>query len=119
MQSITALAHLKSCVIYMVDPSEQCGYNIFEQIHLYNTIKPLFKNKPVLVIFNKNDIKRVEELTADKRKAVEQWIKENDLMTMETSTLNKVGIEEAKVRACELVMNVKQSIPEKYRVKSE
>jgi nucleolar GTP-binding protein len=28
MQSITALAHLKSCVIYFVDPSEQCGYSV-------------------------------------------------------------------------------------------
>jgi nucleolar GTP-binding protein len=27
MQSITALAHLKSCVLYLIDPSEQCGYS--------------------------------------------------------------------------------------------
>jgi len=59
MQSITALAHLKSCVIYFVDPSEQCGYSVTEQVHLYNTIKPLFKNKPVVVAFNKSDLKRV------------------------------------------------------------
>ena len=59
MQSITALAHLKSCVIYMVDPSEQCGYSVLQQIHLFHTIKPLFKNKPVLVVFNKTDLKKV------------------------------------------------------------
>lgn len=70
MQSVTALAHLKSCVIYMVDPSEQCGYSVLEQIHLYNTIKPLFKNKPILVLFNKCDVKKVKDLTPDKQKAI-------------------------------------------------
>ncbi len=32
MQSITALAHLKSCVLYFVDLSEQCGYTIEAQV---------------------------------------------------------------------------------------
>lgn len=93
MQSITALAHLKSCVIYIVDPSEQCGYSVLEQIHLYNTIKPLFKNKPVLVAFNKSDLKTVADLPSDKQQAIKQWIDENNLPTIEMSTLNKVGIE--------------------------
>ena len=87
MQSVTALAHLKSCVVYIVDPSEQCGYSILEQIHLYNTIKPLFKNKPVLVLFNKCDIKRVQDLPANKQKAIQEWIAENNLPSLEVSTL--------------------------------
>lgn len=119
MQSVTALAHLKSCVIYMVDPSEQCGYSVLEQIHLYNTIKPLFKNKPVLVLFNKCDAKKVSELTVEKRVAIEQWVAENNLQTLEVSTLEGIGIEEAKTKACETVMGVKQSIPDKYKIKSE
>ena len=32
MQSITALAHLHCCVLYMVDISEQCGFSIAEQV---------------------------------------------------------------------------------------
>ena len=119
MQSITALAHLKSCVIYLVDPSEQCGYSILEQIHLYHTIKPLFKNKPVIVVFNKIDIKRVQDLTQEKKEAVRQWVEENGLITMEMSTLEQIGVEEVKIKACEAVMGVKQTIPEKYRIKSE
>lgn len=59
MQSVTALAHLKSCVLYLVDPSEQCGYSVLEQIKLYGTLKPLFKNKPVIVVFTKTDLKSV------------------------------------------------------------
>src|SRR5882762_6232072 len=34
MQSITALAHLKSCVLYFMDLSEQCGYTIEAQVSL-------------------------------------------------------------------------------------
>ena len=28
MQAITALAHLKACVLFFFDPSETCGYTI-------------------------------------------------------------------------------------------
>lgn len=111
MQSVTALAHLKSCVIYMVDPSEQCGYSVLEQIHLYNTIKPLFKNKPVVVLFNKCDIKRVQDLSKEKQMAIQQWVTENNLTTLEVSTLQGVNIEEAKSQACQTVMGLKQNIP--------
>lgn len=82
MQSITALAHLKSCVIYFVDPSEQCGYSVLEQIHLFHTIKPLFKNKPVLVVFNKVDIKKVSDLPLEKQQAIRLWLEENSLPYM-------------------------------------
>lgn len=119
MQSITALAHLKSCVIYFVDPSEQCGYSVLEQIHLYHTIKPLFKNKPVLVVFNKIDLKRVQDLPHEKQEAIRAWIEENNLPTLEISTLEKIGIEEAKGKACESVMSIKQTVPEKYKVRGE
>lgn len=42
MQSITALAHLKCMVVFMVDISEQCGYSIRDQLNLFETFKPLF-----------------------------------------------------------------------------
>src|SRR6266851_2936270 len=32
MQSITALAHLKTCVLYFMDLSEQCGYTVEAQV---------------------------------------------------------------------------------------
>ena len=32
MQSITAMAHLKSCVLYFMDLSEQCGYSVEAQV---------------------------------------------------------------------------------------
>lgn len=32
MQSITALAHLRSCILYFMDLSEQCGYTVEAQV---------------------------------------------------------------------------------------
>ena len=32
MQSITALAHLRSCIMYFMDLSEQCGYSVEAQV---------------------------------------------------------------------------------------
>lgn len=40
-------------------------------------------------------------------------------MTIEISTLHKLNIEEAVGKACEAVMTLKQTIPEKYKLKSE
>jgi GTP1/Obg family GTP-binding protein len=35
MQSITALAHLRSAVLYFMDLSEQCGYSVEAQVSLH------------------------------------------------------------------------------------
>lgn len=32
MQAITALAHLRACILYVMDVSEQCGYSLKEQV---------------------------------------------------------------------------------------
>lgn len=32
MQAVTALAHLRSCILYMMDISEQCGHTLEEQV---------------------------------------------------------------------------------------
>ena len=50
-QSVTALAHLKAAIIYIVDISEQCGTPIPTQIALFNKIKPLFVNKVCYIAF--------------------------------------------------------------------
>ncbi len=45
MQAITALAHLRAAVLYVMDVSEQCGHTISQQLELFNNIRPLFANK--------------------------------------------------------------------------
>jgi len=53
MQAITALAHLRASVLYILDLSEQCGHTFAEQISLFENIRPLFANKPMTLVVNK------------------------------------------------------------------
>lgn len=62
LQSITALAHLRAAVLYVIDISEQCGYTIAQQAALFHSIKPLFSNKPLMVVANKTDVTPLSSL---------------------------------------------------------
>lgn len=37
------------------------------QLELFNSIRPLFANKPVIMCVNKVDVRRISELTADQQ----------------------------------------------------
>merc|ERR550514_2429487 len=67
MTAITALAHLPAAVLFFVDISEMCGYPLPQQVALFHSIKPLFRNRPLLVLLNKTDIRSVKDLPADDR----------------------------------------------------
>ena len=67
MQSITAMAHLRASILYIMDVSEQCGYSIEEQVSLFNNIKALFANKPLILVANKVDIRKIDELPDEKK----------------------------------------------------
>lgn len=56
MQAITALAHLRAAVVFMLDPSATCGQSVESQINLFRSIRPLFAGKPLVVVLNKSDI---------------------------------------------------------------
>merc|ERR1739848_493049 len=43
MTAITALAHIKCTILYVIDISEYCGWTIKQQVALFESIKPLFK----------------------------------------------------------------------------
>ncbi len=58
LQSITALAHLRAACLYLVDISEGCGYTIAQQAALFHSIKPLFANKPIIIVCNKIDARK-------------------------------------------------------------
>jgi nucleolar GTP-binding protein len=78
MQSVTAMAHLRACIMFFVDISEQCGYSIREQVSLFNSIKPLFANKPVMLVINKIDVIKLEELTTENRALLDDIMNDPD-----------------------------------------
>ncbi|KAK9805965.1 hypothetical protein WJX73_009265 [Symbiochloris irregularis] len=108
MQSITALAHLRAAVLYIVDISEQCGYTIAQQAALFHSIRPLFSNKPLLIVANKTDAIRPEALPdADKAILAEMGraeVTEAEAQILTMSTLTEENVMAVKVAACERLL---------------
>lgn len=77
MQSLTALAHLKTHILYLIDVSETCGYSLDNQIKLFNSIKPLLKDQQYTIALNKVDLFPLESLSQDCKSLLENLEKEN------------------------------------------
>ena len=59
-QTVAALSHLPGVVLYIVDPSEHCGYPLASQISLAGDLKEWI-NLPMLIVANKSDIMGEQE----------------------------------------------------------
>lgn len=114
MQSITALAHLRAAILYVMDLSETCGYTLEEQLNLFNSIKVLFTNKPLIIVLNKIDIKRLDELSEEKQAIFEQFRKD-DIRIMEMSTFSEEGVIEVRNEACDRLLAHRVDIKLKSR----
>lgn len=101
MQSITAIAHLRSAILYFMDLSEQCGYSVTAQIQLFHSIKPLFANKLVFVVINKIDIMKPEDLDAETKAKLESMLKSGEVELLQLSCTTTEGVTEVKNAACE------------------
>ncbi len=85
LQAISALKHVGKVILFIIDPSETCGYTLEKQIHLLDEIKTEF-NIPMIVVANKTDISARFE-GAD----------------MGMSTLTGEGVESVLARLLELI----------------
>jgi len=101
MQSITAIAHLRSAILYFMDLSEQCGYSVKAQMQLFQSIKPLFANKLVFIVINKIDIMRPEDLDPETQAELQILLKPGDVELLQLSCTTSEGVQEVKNAACE------------------
>lgn len=86
-QAISALRHVGNVTLFIIDPSETCGYTLKEQYHLLKGVRE-FVEMPVLVVANKIDIRGGdEEVEAD----------------MRMSTLKGEGVIEVRDRLVEII----------------
>ncbi|KAG5298093.1 nucleolar GTP-binding protein [Histoplasma ohiense] len=104
MQSITAIAHLRSAILYFMDLSEQCGYSVTDQIKLFNSIKPLFANKIVFVVVNKIDVMRPEDLDASTQAELQSILKPGDVEMLQVSCTTTEGVTTVKNAACDRLL---------------
>ncbi|XP_078048421.1 nucleolar GTP-binding protein 1 [Augochlora pura] len=114
MQAITALAHLRAAVLYFCDISEQCGHSLDEQVKLFESIKPLFANKPLTIVLNKVDVLRLEELPAEKQTLLKS-LEDKDVPIVEMSTITDFGVMDVKIQACERLLTYR--VDQKIRTK--
>jgi nucleolar GTP-binding protein len=117
MQSVTALAHLHAVVLFIVDVSEQCGYSIQQQVALFDSIKPLFVNKPLVAVLNKCDSKSPEDLPQEDIDAIQRMLS-SAAATTSDETLQPEGepLSSAlrmSTRTSDGVVNVKEQCCEK------
>lgn len=59
LQAISALKHVGKVILYIIDPSETCGFELDKQLHLLEEIRKEFQ-LPILVAANKKDISSFE-----------------------------------------------------------
>lgn len=57
-QALMALRHLADVIVFLVDPSEHCGYPLDAQLKLLDETRGAFPGVPVLVAESKADLKR-------------------------------------------------------------
>jgi sulfate adenylyltransferase subunit 1 (EFTu-like GTPase family) len=96
MLSITALAHLRAAIIFVIDISEQCSYSIEDQVKLFNSIKPLFTNKPLVVALNKIDVITLDNLREDAKALLRDLETQNNVYLIPMSTLTEEGVMKVK-----------------------
>jgi nucleolar GTP-binding protein len=74
--AIAALKHLSDVIVFMLDPTEICGYTLKNQKKLLIQLKKIFDDSVFIVIENKSDIKKFNS------------------RNLKISCVNKVGIDE-------------------------
>ncbi|MBI3051124.1 50S ribosome-binding GTPase [Candidatus Woesearchaeota archaeon] len=67
LQAVLALKHLANKVVFMIDPTETCGYEMEEQLALLKDIKETF-NQEITVAINKTDLATPEQIANAKEK---------------------------------------------------
>ncbi|OLY79163.1 putative nucleolar GTP-binding protein 1 [Smittium mucronatum] len=104
MQAITALAHLRACVLFFIDLSEQCGYSIEVQLSLFNSIKPLFGNRPTFLVMSKTDACQLEDLPEEMQAKIRHIEEVGDAKLTRLSSYMDTGVMETRNMACESLL---------------
>lgn len=123
MCSITALAHLRSAVLFFLDISGSCGYTVAQQAALFHSIKSLFMNKPLIIVCNKIDLQPLDALSEEDKKLVMEMKAEaaktivahggepnDDGVLLSMSTLTDDGVIAVKNTACERLLDQRVEI---------
>jgi nucleolar GTP-binding protein len=54
-KAVSALKHLSNAIVFVLDPTETCGYSLESQLGLLKEVKKQFK-APIIIALNKSDL---------------------------------------------------------------
>ncbi|GAB5589165.1 Nucleolar GTP-binding protein 1 [Umbelopsis nana] len=104
MQSITAMAHLRSCIMFFMDLSEQCGYSVADQVKLFHSIKPLFANKPTMLVINKIDQVKPEDLPEEQQQMLKDIVDSDGVTMVTMSCYLDEGVMQVRNASCDKLL---------------
>eukprot|EP01002_Notosolenus_urceolatus_P000414 NODE_10_length_4238_cov_298.936500_g7_i0.p2 GENE.NODE_10_length_4238_cov_298.936500_g7_i0~~NODE_10_length_4238_cov_298.936500_g7_i0.p2 ORF type:complete len:579 (+),score=187.15 NODE_10_length_4238_cov_298.936500_g7_i0:398-2134(+) len=108
MQSVTALAHLHAVILYFVDLSGTCGYNMTQQASLFDSLRPLFGDKPLVIVANKTDLVSPETAAPEDKKILDSMVESSGAPLLCMSTKLKEGVLDVKAKACDLLFEYRK-----------
>jgi nucleolar GTP-binding protein len=62
LQAIIALKNLKGGIVFLIDPSETCGYSLDYQLNVLRSVREMFKERPTVIALTKIDIASEEQI---------------------------------------------------------
>jgi nucleolar GTP-binding protein len=62
LQAIIALKNLEGGIVFLIDPSETCGYSLDYQLNVLKSIRGMFKERPMVIALTKIDVAREEQI---------------------------------------------------------
>lgn len=93
-QAIAAIRHIGDVILFIIDPTETCGYTLEAQLNLLAEIKQLIA-VPVLVVANKADLLQEKPSIAE----------------LKMSSLTGEGVEEVKSKLVALISREREFLP--------
>ncbi|PHQ44841.1 GTP-binding protein, partial [Halorubrum sp. C3] len=91
-QAVSALEHLADAVVFVIDPSGDCGYPLDVQLELHEEVRELFgADVPLLTVANKHD--RFEAVKAESVDATMSVTEEENVEAVLDMAVDAVGYE--------------------------
>lgn len=79
-QAIAALTHLADIIVFIIDPTETCGYSLNDQKNLLAQMKKMFKESVFIVVENKSDYKKTKtrnlKISCETNDGIEKLVEE-------------------------------------------
>jgi len=96
LQAVAALKHLADVVVFVLDPSQNCGFSLDEQLRLLSEIEKGFRKRFVVVI-NKSDLMENDEINSLAGRLSSRW-----RLVLAVSTIKGDGVGLLKERVLSL-----------------